>query len=175
MLKGENAIGGGNGERATRAALAGDNGDDWGAQFRHLADGGGDRLGDAVLFGLRARVRTRGVDEGEHRQVQALGKLKGAHRLAIPLGVRHAESATNVALGVGPLLGADHHNATTINARNARDDRAVITGASIAAQFYKFSAKRLQQFGGTWSMHVACALHMAPRLGLVEVRPKLRR
>ena len=144
MLKGEDAIGGGNGERTARAALAGDDRDDWGAQFGHLADGGGDRLGDAVLFRLRARVRTWGVDQREERQMESFGKLEGAHRLAIPLWVRHAESTANIALGVGPLLGPHHHNPTTIDARDARNDCPVITGASIAAQFYKFSAKRLQ-------------------------------
>jgi hypothetical protein len=107
--------------------------------------------------------------------VQALGKLKGAHRLAISLWVRHAKSTANVTLGVGPLLGPHHHNASTINARDARNDCPVITGASIAAQLYKLSAKRLKQFGGTWSMYLACALHMTPRLGLVEVWPKLWR
>ena len=81
-------------------------------------------------------MRTWGVDQGEERQVQALGKLEGAHRLAIPLRVRHAKPAANVALGVGPLLGANHHNASAVDARNARNDRSVITGASIAAQLY---------------------------------------
>ena len=175
MLKGEDAVGGGDGERATRTTLARHHGDDWGAEFGHLADGGGDRLGDAVLFGFRTRVRTRGVDQGEERQVQALGKLKGAHRLAIPLWVRHAESAANVALGVGPLLGPHHHNASPIDARNARNDRAVITGAPIAAQLHKLSAKRLKQFSSAWSIHFAGALHVAPRLGLIKVRPKLWR
>ena len=52
---------------AAKPALAGDDRDDWGAQFGHLADGSGDRLGDAMLFGLRARVRTWGVDQGEER------------------------------------------------------------------------------------------------------------
>ena len=89
--------------------------------------------------------------------------------------MRHAKSTTNVALGVGPLLGADHHNATTIDARNARDDCAVITGTSITAQLYKFCTERFKQFSSAWAVHVASALHMAPGLGLVKVWPKLWR
>jgi hypothetical protein len=107
--------------------------------------------------------------------VQSLGKLKGAHRLAVPLRVRHAETAANVALGVGPLLGPHHHNASTIDARNARDDCAVITGTSITAQLYKFCTERFKQFSSAWSVYLAGALHMAPRFGLVEVWPKLWR
>ncbi len=38
--------------------------------------------------------------ERQDGKVQSLGELKGAHRLPIPLRVRHAEAATNVALGV---------------------------------------------------------------------------
>jgi hypothetical protein len=107
--------------------------------------------------------------------VQALGKLKGAHRLAIPLWVRHAESAANVALSVGPLLGADHHNASPVDARNTRNDCAVITGTSITTQLYKLSTKRFKQFSSAWSVHLARALHMTPRLGLVKVWPELWR
>jgi hypothetical protein len=89
--------------------------------------------------------------------------------------VRHAKSTANVALGIGPLLGADHHNASPVDARNARNDCAVVTGTSITAQLYKFSAKSLKEFGGSWSIHLARALYVTPRLGLIKVRPKLWR
>jgi hypothetical protein len=107
--------------------------------------------------------------------MEALGKLKGAHRLAIPLRVRHAKSATNVAFGVGPLLGAHDHNASPVDARNARNDGAIIASATIAAQLNEFSTERLKQFGGAWSVHLARTLHVTPRFGLIEVRSKLWR
>jgi hypothetical protein len=107
--------------------------------------------------------------------VEALGELKGALRLSVALRVWHAEAAANVALGVAPLLRANHHNASSINARDPRDDRAVITRAAITAQLYELGVERLKELCGARSVHVARATHVTPRLLFGKVRTEFWR
>ena len=80
-------------QRAARAALADDGGDDRHLELRHLEDVAADRLRLAALLGADAGIGARRVDEGEHRQAELLGQLHQAQRLAIALGPRHAEVA----------------------------------------------------------------------------------
>jgi hypothetical protein len=87
--------------------------------------------------------------------------------------VRHTETATDVALRVATLLRSNHHDASSINARNARNDRAVITSASITAQLNKVGVQRLKELCGAWSLRIPGAAYVAPRLLLFKVRPKL--
>jgi hypothetical protein len=105
--------------------------------------------------------------------MQSFGELKGAHRLPVALRVRHAEAATDVALRVATLLRSNHHDASSINARNARNDRAVITSASITTQLNKVGVQRLKELCGAWSLRIPGAAHMTPRLLLFKVRPEL--
>ena len=65
----------GDGERAARAALADDRGDDRRAQARHLEKIAPDRLRLAALLGIDARIGTGRIDEREHRQRKLLGEL----------------------------------------------------------------------------------------------------
>ena len=55
------------------------------------------------------------VDEGDDGQPEALRELHRPHRLAIALGMRHAEVAPDVLLGVGALLLADDHDSMTVD------------------------------------------------------------
>ena len=103
----------------------------------------------------------------------SFGEFKGAHRLPVALRVRHAEAATDLALRVAALLRSHHHNASPINARNASNNRAVITGASITTQLNKVGVQRLKKLCGAWSLRISGAAHMTPRLLLLKVRPEL--
>ena len=94
----------------------------------------GDRLGDAALLGLGAGVRARDVDEGHDRQPAALGELHDPHRLAVALGVRHAEVAADVLLGVGALLLADDRDPVAADGREPRDDRLVVAEHPVAVE-----------------------------------------
>ena len=74
------------------------------------------------------------VDEGHDRQPAPLGELHDPHRLAVALGVRHAEVAPHVLLGVGALLLADDHDAAAVDPREARDDRLVVAEQAVAVE-----------------------------------------
>jgi hypothetical protein len=87
--------------------------------------------------------------------------------------VRHAETAPNIALRVAPLLRANHHNASSINACNASNNCAVITGASITTQLHKVGVQRFKELCGAWSLGISGAAHVTPRLLLFKVRPEL--
>ena len=77
------------------------------SQLRHLVEVAADRLGLAALLGADAGIGAGRVDEGEERQLELLGELHQAQRLAIALGARHAEVAQRALLGVAALLVAD--------------------------------------------------------------------
>ena len=89
--------------------------------------------------------------------------------------MRHAEAATDVALRVATLLRSNHHDASSINARNPRNDRAIITGTSITAQLHEVGVERLKKLCSAWSLRIPSATHMTPRLLLFKVRPELWR
>src|SRR6185436_21175030 len=96
-------------ERAARAALADHGDDDRHAQARHFEQVSADGLGLAALLGVDAGISAGGVDEGEYRQAELFGELHHAQRLAVALGLGHAEIARDLFLGVAALLVAEHH------------------------------------------------------------------
>ena len=79
-------------------------------------------------------MRARDIDERDDRQPDALGELHDAHRLAVALGVRHAEVAPDVLVGVGALLLADDDDPPAADARETRDDRRVVAEQPVAVQ-----------------------------------------
>ena len=81
------------------------------AQAGHHAEVARDGLGLAALLGADARVGARRVDEGDDRLAELLGQLHQPQRLAVALGVRHAEVARDLLLRVAALLVADDHDA----------------------------------------------------------------
>ena len=93
VLQHQHLVGHADGQRAARAALADDGGDDRHLELRHLEDVAADGFGLAALLGADAGIGAGRVDEGEHRQPELLGQLHQAQRLAVALGPRHAEVA----------------------------------------------------------------------------------
>ena len=83
MLKHEQAIGDTDAQRPAGATLTDHGGQDRHPQAEHLAQIDRDRLTLALLFGQHARIGTRGVDEADDRQIEAVGMVHQAHRLAI--------------------------------------------------------------------------------------------
>ena len=61
-------------------------------------------------------------------------ELHQSQRLAIALGIRHAESAIEILLGVAPLLVADHHHRAIADQCQSTDDRRIVTEVAIAVQ-----------------------------------------
>ena len=120
VLEGDDDVADGDRERPAGAALAGDDRDDRRPQPAHQPDRAGDRLGDAALLGLRAGMGAGHVDEGDDRQAEPLGELHDPHRLAVALGVGHAEVAPDVLVGVGALLLADDDDPPAVDPGEAR-------------------------------------------------------
>ena len=164
----------GDGERAARAAFADHRGDDRRAQAGHLVEVAADGLGLAALLRADARVRARRVDEREERQLELLGELHEAQRLAIALGPRHAEVAVDLLLGVAALLVAEHHAGLAVEAREAADDRRVVGVRAVAVQLAELAEHAVDVVERVRPLRMARDLRDLPRRELgVDVAREL--
>ena len=134
MLEHQHAIGRGDGDRAAGAALADDHGDHRHLQRQALLGRAGNRLGLAALLRLDAGKCARRVDQGHHRNPEPVGQLHQADRLAIALGLGHAEIVLEARGGVVALLMADQHHPAAVDPREAADDRGVVRKRAVAGQ-----------------------------------------
>ena len=98
----------------------------------------GDGLGLAALFRLDARIGAGGVDEGDHRQPEAVGHLHQAHGLAIALGPGHAEIVPDAGLGVVALFLAHDADGLAAEAPEAADDGLVLGELAVAGERREF-------------------------------------
>ena len=81
----------------------------------------------ASMSALRdAGIGAGGVDQRDHGQRETLGELHQPHRLAVALGLGHAEVAQHLLRHAASLLLADDHDRDTVEARHAADDRVVV-------------------------------------------------
>jgi len=81
----------------------------------------------AALLGLGTRVRARCIDQGDQWEVELLRHPVEPDRLAVSLGVRHAEAARDVLLGRRPTLLRDHdHRTDSFELGDPADDRRVV-------------------------------------------------
>ena len=99
VLQHQHAVGGGDRDRAARAAFAEDHRDVRHAEIEAGLGRARDRLGLAALLGVDAGIGAGGVDQRQHRDVEAVGHLHQPHRLAVALRPRHAEIVLEPALG----------------------------------------------------------------------------
>ena len=134
VLQHQHAVAHADAERATAAALADDDADRRDGEAAHLEDVLGDGPGLAALLGADAGVRTRGVDERDDGQAEAGGQLHLRERLAVALGVRHAELALEALAGVAALAVADDQEALVADAGEARGDGLVFAEEAIAVE-----------------------------------------
>jgi hypothetical protein len=125
--------------------FADDGRDDGHAQFSHRVKIVADCLGLTALFRVDARIGSRRIDEGEHRQIELFRQLHQPERLAIPLGTWHAEIAVDLVLGVAPLLMADHHARMPVEAGKTADDGVVVRERTVAMQFLKFGEHQTEE------------------------------
>jgi hypothetical protein len=79
-------------------------------------------------------IGARGVDQAEHRDVEAVGHLHQPHRLAVALRPRHAEIVLEPALGRRTLLVSDDADAFAAEASEAADDRFVLGELAVAGE-----------------------------------------
>ena len=76
----------------------------------------------------------RGVDEGNDRQTETVGKLHQARRLAIAFRPRHAEIVPHPARRVVALLLADDTDRLALESSEAADDGLVLAEIAVAGE-----------------------------------------
>ena len=115
---------------AARATLAGDDGNCRHSKPRHLQNVARDGFRLAAFLGAQTGIRPRQIDEADDRPGKFLRNFHAAQRLAIALGMRHAEIAAYAILGAAAFAVADHHDLFVAQARHgARDGLVVAIGA----------------------------------------------
>ncbi len=170
VLQRQDDVAHGDRERTAGAALAGDDRHDRRPEPGHEADRPGDRLGDAPLLGLGAGMRAGHVDERHDRQARSLRELHDAHRLAVALGVRHAEVAPDVLLRVGSLLLSDHDDPPAVDRREPGHDRLVVAEQPVAVELDDLLGHLRQELEDARAAQVARELHPRPHRGLLVDR-----
>ena len=91
-----------------------------------------------------------------------LGELHEAERLAVALGVRHAEVARDVLAGVAPLLVADDDHGRAVEAREAADDGLVVAVDPIAVQLHPVLEEQADEVEGVRALRVPGDLGALP-------------
>ena len=134
------AVGHADAQRPAGAALAGDDRDDRHPQPAHFQQISRDALGLPALFGADAGIGPGGVDQADHRQVELLGQLHTPQRLAVALGVRQAERAADLFLGVPALVMPDQHHLVVGRAGQAAHDGRVVAVAAVAVELAELAA-----------------------------------
>ena len=81
-----------------------------------------------------AGIGARRVDQGDDRGAELGGELHQPERLAVALGVGHAEVALEVLLGVAALLVADDHHGHAGQPGPAADHRGIVEVEAVAVQ-----------------------------------------
>ncbi len=158
-------------QRPAAAAFAGDGHDDRHGQLGHLAQVVGDGLGLAPLLGADAGVGAGRVDEGDDRPPELLGLAHEAERLAVALGVGHAEVAPQVLLHVAALLLADDHDGRAAQARPPPDDGLVVAEVAVPVQLDPVGEDPLDVVEGVRALRVARDVHLFQRLQVLVRAP----
>ena len=84
-----------------------------------------------------AGIRARRVNQRDDGQAEFVREPHQAQRLAVAFGMRGAEVAQNVFLGVAAFLRADDHDAVFAQLGKTADHRAVLGEQAVAVQFLK--------------------------------------
>ena len=134
MLEHVHAIAHGDGQRPPAAALPHHVHDDGGGQARHLAQVVGDGFRLPALLGVRARVGSLRVHEGEDGTAELGRDLHHAQRLSVALRLGHPEVAVDLLLGVAPLLMADHGHRALLVAGEPGHERGIVAEAPVPVQ-----------------------------------------
>ncbi len=98
MLQHQHAARGGDGDRAARPAFADDDRDVRHAELQAGVGRARNRLGLAAFLGADAGIGAGGIDQRQHRNVEAVGHFHQPHGLAIAFRPRHAEIVLQAAL-----------------------------------------------------------------------------
>ena len=162
MLQHIDAVGGGDRDGAAGAAFADDDRD-----RRHLERqaGGGrarDGLGLASLLGADAGIGAGSVHQRQKRDLETVGKLHQAHRLAVAFRPHRAEIVLDAACRVRALLLADHRHRLAAEAGEAADDRLIVAEIAVAGQGREITEQALDVVDAMRPVGMAGDLHLLP-------------
>src|SRR3546814_3468616 len=90
-----------------------------------------DRLRLTALLGADAGIGAGRVDQGDDRQMKAVGQLHQTARLAIALGPRHSEVMGDAGVGIGALLMPDDDAGPAAEPAEATENRLEIGRAHV--------------------------------------------
>ncbi len=136
--------------------------------------GAGDGLGLAAFLRVDAGPGAGGVDEGDHGQREAVGELHQADRLAVALGLGHAEIVADAGLGVVTLLLAEDRDRTTAEAAETREHGGVLAEGAVAGERGPFLDEGADVVDRVGTVRMAGDLRLLPgrQLG-VEIHQRL--
>jgi hypothetical protein len=162
ILQHEDGIAHAKGESAAGAAFADTDHHHGHREARHFAEIARDGLGLSALLGVDSGIGAWSVQKGNDRPAELGGHLHDAQRLAVALGLRHAEIAEKTLFGIATLLlGHDHHR-TAFELGEAGDDRRVVTEVAVAVNLLKVLENAADVVEGMRTFGVAGKLDAPP-------------
>ena len=117
----------------------------------------------AALLRLHAGKGAGGIDEGHHRQPEALRQPHQADRLAIALGLGHAEIVADARRGIVALFVPDHHHAAAVDEAEPADDRLIVGEGAIARERHEIRDEAGEIILEVRPLGVARHLRLLPR------------
>ena len=175
VLQHQHAVGGGDGDRAARAAFAEDHRDVRHAEIEAGFGRARDGFGLAALLRVDAGIGAGGVDQRQHRNVEPVGHLHQPHGLAVALRPRHAEIMLEAGFGGRALLVADDADALALEPAEAADDGLVLGELAVAGERDELGDQRADVVEAMRPLRMARDLRLLPgrQLG-VEIAKLLR-
>ncbi len=118
-----------------RATLTNYSTDNRYAQPKHLSQVSRDRLSLPLLLGGHPRICSRRIDEGNDRQIKAIGMIHQSRCFAIAPGRCHAEVTRHVVFSIASFLMSQNHDRAISNACQSTYQRRIVITSAIAMQF----------------------------------------
>ena len=95
--------------------------------------------------------------------MELLGELREAHRLAIAVGIRHAEVGRHVFLDGRTLVVAEDQHLLLVDCRETANQAPIIVHEAIAVQLLKVGADVLDEIAKVRSLRIPRQLHTIHR------------
>ena len=163
MLQHQHGITGGKGDGTPRSAFADDRSDEGHLDVEACLDRACDRLGLTTRLGVDPRKGAVGIDKGQDRKGEALGKAHQPSRFAITLGPGHAKIMTQARFGVGAFLGAEDHNAAPAETADPTDDRGILGKAAISGERHELGDQAAEIVEAMRPLRMPRHLDLLPR------------
>ena len=134
VLHHQHTVGHAQRDRSTGAAFADDQRNHRHPNIEAGLDAARDSLGLSALLGPNTGMGAGRVDQRQHRHLEALRQSQQPRRLAVALGVGHAEVVRDPALGICALLLADDHGGVAAEAPQPADDGTIFAEGAVAGE-----------------------------------------